>query len=143
MSIGDHPRGFNLGPELNRMIRETYVVTRVGVVNVTSIKCTITIKSDKHKNTRSNMPIPRSAIRLVNRSGRGRRCISNLNLKPQAYLRPLVDSVSNPEEEFEGVMCLVMDRKEAKNALSVQMVVVGPLIPSTLLLNEGDEQTNG
>jgi len=108
------------------MIRETYVATRVGV---TSNKCNITIKSDIHK---SNMPIPRSAVRPINSLGGGRRCISNLNLKPQAYLRPLVDSVSNPEEEFEGVMCLVMDRKEAKNALSVQMVGVGPVISHSL-----------
>ena len=49
------------------------------------------------------------------------RGISNIQ-KPQAYLRPLVDSEG--AEEFEGVMCLVMDRKEAKNALSVQMVGV-------------------
>ena len=116
-------------------------MTRVGVVNVTSNKCTITItiKSDIHK---SNMPIPRSAVQPINSLGRGRRCISNLNLKPQAYLRPLVDSVSNPEEEFEGVMCLMMDRKEAKNALSVQMVGVGPVI-SHSLQNEEDEKTSG
>jgi hypothetical protein len=50
-----------------------------------------------------------------------RRGISNIQ-KPQAYLRPLVNSEG--AEEFEGVMCLVMDRKEAKNALSVQMVGV-------------------
>jgi len=86
------------------------------------------------------MIVPRSAIRPINRSGRGRRCISNLNLRPQAYLRPLVDSVSNPEEEFEGVMCLVMDRKEAKNALSVQMVGVGPVISPTVSLNGEDEK---
>ena len=52
---------------------------------------------------------------------KGWRGISNI-VKPQAYLRPLVDS--NGAEEFEGVMCLVLDRKEAKNALSVQMVGV-------------------
>lgn len=51
----------------------------------------------------------------------GRRYLSNPP-KPQAYLRPLVDT--NQNDEFEGVMCLVMDRKEAKNALSVQMVGV-------------------
>lgn len=50
--------------------------------------------------------------------------VSNI-AKPQAYLRPLVDTQS--DEEFEGVMCLVMDRKEAKNALSVQMVGVSPV----------------
>ena len=49
------------------------------------------------------------------------RGISNIQ-KPQAYLRPLVNSEG--AEEFEGVMCLVMDRREAKNALSVQMVGV-------------------
>ena len=54
-------------------------------------------------------------------SCKGWRGISNI-VKPQAYLRPLVDS--NGAEEFEGVMCLVLDRKEAKNALSVQMVGV-------------------
>jgi hypothetical protein len=54
-------------------------------------------------------------------TGRG---ISNIQ-KPQAYLRPLVDFQG--AEEFEGVMCLVMDRKEAKNALSVQMVGVSLL----------------
>lgn len=113
-------------------------MTRVGVVKVTSNKCNITIKSDIHK---SNMPIPRSAVRPINSLGRGRRCISNLNLKSQAYLQPLVDSVSNPGEEFEGVMCLVMDRKEAKNALSVQMVGVGLVISPTMSLNEEDEKT--
>ena len=54
-------------------------------------------------------------------SCKGWRGTSNI-VKPQAYLRPLVDS--NGAEEFEGVMCLVLDRKEAKNALSVQMVGV-------------------
>jgi hypothetical protein len=55
-----------------------------------------------------------------------RRAISNTTIvKPQAYLRPLVESQAGAGEEFEGVMCLVMDRKEAKNALSVQMVGVG------------------
>jgi hypothetical protein len=57
----------------------------------------------------------------VRASTRGWRGISNIP-RPQAYLRPLVDSA--PEEEFAGVMCLVLDRKEAKNALSVQMVSV-------------------
>lgn len=59
-----------------------------------------------------------------------RRYLSNPP-RPQAYLRPLVET--NQDEEFEGVMCLVMDRKEAKNALSVQMVGVCRLYcpPST------------
>jgi hypothetical protein len=61
----------------------------------------------------------RSIIRIQNG---GRRGLSNIS-KPQAYLRPLD---SHGGEEFEGVMCLVMDRKEAKNALSVQMVRVSP-----------------
>ena len=54
-------------------------------------------------------------------SCKGWRGIYNI-VKPQAYLRTLVDS--NGAEEFEGVMGLVLDRKEAKNALSVQMVGV-------------------
>ena len=58
---------------------------------------------------------------LARGSRQFKRGISNIQ-KPQAYLRPLVDSAG--AEEFEGVMCLVMDRKEAKNALSVQMVGV-------------------
>lgn len=67
---------------------------------------------------------------------RSRRYIANLP-KPQAYLRPLVDHAQvqsgneSQVEEFEGVMCLVMDRKEAKNALSVQMV--GVSLPLLLL----------
>jgi hypothetical protein len=71
------------------------------------------------------MSLFRSAGRASQCLARGSRQIvrgiSNIQ-KPQAYLRPLVDSEG--AEEFEGVMCLVMDRKEAKNALSVQMVGV-------------------
>lgn len=46
--------------------------------------------------------------------------------RPHAYLRPLAMTKDVPDE-FEGVMCLVLDRKEAKNALSVQMVGVSSL----------------
>jgi hypothetical protein len=65
-------------------------------------------------------------LRTITRATPSSQCryvrgISNIQ-KPQAYLRPLVNSEG--AEEFEGVMCLVMDRKEAKNALSVQMVGV-------------------
>jgi hypothetical protein len=76
------------------------------------------------------MNIPRHTTRPIKClwTGTSRRGISNINnVKPQAYLRPLVDSGAGAGEEFEGVMCLVMDRKEAKNALSVQMVGVGLL----------------
>jgi hypothetical protein len=73
---------------------------------------------------------PRLRPQVLNlRIGRraSRRYIANLP-KPQAYLRPLVDHAQvqsgDQVDEFEGVMCLVMDRKEAKNALSVQMVGV-------------------
>jgi hypothetical protein len=69
---------------------------------------------------------------------RGRRYISNAP-RPQAYLRPLVELESKTEEEFEGVMCLVMDRKEAKNALSVQMVGVS-LICDEIYLSIADRQ---
>ena len=73
-----------------------------------------------------------SAGRESHLSGRAiiqiRRGISSIQ-KPQAYLRPLVDSGGG--EDFEGVMCLVMDRKEAKNALSVQMVGVSPYLNLT------------
>lgn len=71
------------------------------------------------------MPLLAPAIRAAKPRSHLARCrrrgISNVP-KPQAYLRPLVDT--QQDEEFEGVMCLVMDRKEAKNALSVQMVGV-------------------
>lgn len=73
------------------------------------------------------MPILRPAARApktIARACQHMRGISNIQ-KPQAYLRPLADKGA---EEFEGVMCLVMDRKEAKNALSVQMVGVSLLI---------------
>jgi hypothetical protein len=63
--------------------------------------------------------------KCLSRSCRYARGISNIQ-RPQAYLRPLVNSEG--AEEFEGVMCLVMDRKEAKNALSVQMVGVSHYI---------------
>ena len=46
-------------------------------------------------------------------------------LIPHAYLRPLVDASLPKAEELEGTACLVLDRKEARNALSVQMVQVG------------------
>jgi hypothetical protein len=47
-------------------------------------------------------------------------CAGNINYPKTASVN------SEGAEEFEGVMCLVMDRKEAKNALSVQMVAVSP-----------------
>jgi hypothetical protein len=69
---------------------------------------------------------------------RGRRYISNAP-RPQAYLRPLFELESKTDEEYEGVMCLVMDRKEAKNALSVQMVGVC-LICNEIYLSIADRQ---
>jgi hypothetical protein len=83
---------------------------------------------------------------LSSRTGRSRhrRYIANLP-KPQAYLRPLVDHAQvqsgDQVEEFEGVMCLVMDRKEAKNALSVQMV--GVSLPLLLLTWPDEPGTDG
>jgi hypothetical protein len=85
----------------------------------------IETKQLSHSDHSLSMSIFRPAGRASRFSSRAnvqiRRGISNIP-KPQAYLRPLVDSEG--AEEFEGVMCLVMDRKEAKNALSVQMVGV-------------------
>jgi hypothetical protein len=79
-------------------------------------------QSFKHNTER--MTLLRTITRATSLSQRRfARGISNIQ-KPQAYLRPLVNSEG--AEEFEGVMCLVMDRKEAKNALSVQMVAVSP-----------------
>jgi hypothetical protein len=72
--------------------------------------------------TISTMSFLRPARYILRAQNGGRRGISNIP-EPQAYLRPLD---SHGGEEFEGVMCLVMDRKEAKNALSVQMVGVSP-----------------
>lgn len=44
---------------------------------------------------------------------------------PHAYLQPLLANYTGEKaEELDGTMCLVMDRKEAKNALSVRMVQV-------------------
>lgn len=57
-----------------------------------------------------------------------RRCLQTDSSSPHAYLRPLLDSKVMQEyeqaEELEGVMSLVLDRKETKNALSVRMVGV-------------------
>jgi methylglutaconyl-CoA hydratase len=54
---------------------------------------------------------------------------------PHAYLRPLVQPSSEPgAEELEGTVCLVLDRKEARNALSVQMVQVGCEVHMSLQL---------
>jgi hypothetical protein len=49
--------------------------------------------------------------------------------KPHAYLTPFLSSPSlefaGDTESLRGVMCLVMDRPEVKNALSSRMVNVG------------------
>ena len=53
-------------------------------------------------------------------------CIQRYSIQPsksQAFLRPFAEQKDDPDE-FEGIMALVMDRPEAKNALSVQMVSV-------------------
>nr|XP_019011110.1 methylglutaconyl-CoA hydratase [Kwoniella pini CBS 10737]OCF49891.1 methylglutaconyl-CoA hydratase [Kwoniella pini CBS 10737] len=45
--------------------------------------------------------------------------------EPHAYLRPLLQTKQDAEtqrEDLEGVMCLVLNRPETKNALSVRMV---------------------
>ena len=68
----------------------------------------------------------RAASRPSSRLPILRQCIQRYSVqprKPQAFLRPLAEQKDDPDE-FEGVMALVMDRPEAKNALSVQMVSV-------------------
>lgn len=46
-------------------------------------------------------------------------------VSPHAYLRPLIPPDSDPKSaELEGIMSLVLDRKDARNALSVRMVGV-------------------
>ena len=49
---------------------------------------------------------------------------ANTAPKPHAYLRPLAPSSIAESNDFAGAMCLTMDRQEARNALSVQMVQV-------------------
>lgn len=55
-----------------------------------------------------------------------RRCLQTDSSPAHAYLRPLLYGKAMQEyeqaEELEGVMSLVLDRKETKNALSVRMV---------------------
>lgn len=53
-----------------------------------------------------------------------RRQLHTPSSPPHAYLQPLLSSIPTSEtsEELEGVMSLVMDRKETRNALSVRMV---------------------
>jgi methylglutaconyl-CoA hydratase len=57
-----------------------------------------------------------------------RRYLQTDTSPPHAYLRPLLNSRAAKEydkaEELEGVMSLVLDRQETKNALSVRMVNV-------------------
>ncbi|WWD17226.1 hypothetical protein CI109_101664 [Kwoniella shandongensis] len=54
------------------------------------------------------------------------RSISTPISEPHAFLRPLLtsipDATSTAEPELEGIMCLVLNRPETKNALSVRMV---------------------
>ena len=74
----------------------------------------------------------RSAVRTVpsSRSAEARRCLQTTTTAspPHAYLRPILqgkDAVQYEKaEELEGVMALVLDRKETRNALSVRMVSV-------------------
>lgn len=72
------------------------------------------------------MPVALTCSRLRLRASlKACRYLNTAPLTPHAYLRPLVNSATEPgAEELEGVMCLVLDRKEARNALSVQMVQV-------------------
>ena len=49
------------------------------------------------------------------------RSLSIPSTPPHAYLAPLPDP---PTPDLEGIMCLAMDRKDARNALSVRMVGV-------------------
>ena len=63
-----------------------------------------------------------STSRQLSSLGRG---LQTASTPPHAYLRPLVPSKADgPPEELEGVQCLVMDREQARNALSVRMVNV-------------------
>ncbi|KAK8864470.1 hypothetical protein IAR55_001720 [Kwoniella newhampshirensis] len=53
------------------------------------------------------------------------RSISTPTSAPHAFLRPLLASTSDAistEHELKGVMCLVLNRPETRNALSVRMV---------------------
>ncbi|WVR07115.1 hypothetical protein IAU60_004155 [Kwoniella sp. DSM 27419] len=72
-------------------------------------------------------PILTSALRRPLRPGTAgrKRWISTPSAEPHAYLRPLLTSRSDlatAGEALEGVMCLVLNRPETKNALSVRMV---------------------
>jgi methylglutaconyl-CoA hydratase len=80
------------------------------------------LKADHSTRKMLSLPVRRLAVRLPARLGRHH--LHNPSSPPHAYLQPLVSSLpaSEASEEFEGVMSLIMDRKETRNALSGRMV---------------------
>ncbi|WWC62049.1 uncharacterized protein I303_104638 [Kwoniella dejecticola CBS 10117] len=73
-----------------------------------------------------------TARRILTQARRNKSCscavrtlITSQSSEPHAYLRPFLQSNQDADKEnegLEGVMCLVLDRPETKNALSVRMV---------------------
>lgn len=81
-------------------------------------------------------------LRLATRNGACR--YLSTGSKPHAYLRPLTASKGDTSE-FEGTMCLTMDRPDARNALSVQMVNVSAydsLTERSQLMNRSSEKAS-
>ncbi|WWC89247.1 uncharacterized protein L201_004167 [Kwoniella dendrophila CBS 6074] len=67
---------------------------------------------------------PRLPSTIISRIAR-RTLITSQSTEPHAYLQPYLQKNTDAKvtnEELEGVMCLVLNRPETKNAISVRMV---------------------
>lgn len=73
--------------------------------------------------------IPPRRFRLAQLTRPLRQPLHTPSSPPHAYLEPLaMTDMPKLSPEFEGVMCLVLDRQDARNALSIRMVGVRTLL---------------
>ena len=93
----------------------------------------VSVKYDLDNDTHLEMThTPLLSVRLLRSSAScartrwtdARRQLQSTSTPPHAYIAPLDLAKVDNGEELEGTMTLVMDRKDARNALSVRMVNV-------------------